>query len=207
MLEFYTNPMSRGQIIRWALEEVGQPYEEHIISYGAEMKSEPYISINPMGKVPAIRHDGQVLTECPAIISYLAETFPDAGLLPEPTERADYLRWFFYTAGPFEQAVTSKSLGWEPSTEQSAMAGFGSYELVMKVVDDLLSSRDYVCGDRFTAVDVYLGSQILFGLNFGSVPKLASFQAYAGRMAARPASQKAKARDDELLAAQQATNG
>ncbi|MEM7741663.1 MAG: glutathione S-transferase family protein [Pseudomonadota bacterium] len=206
MLEFYTNPMSRGQIARWALEEVGQPYEEHIIAYGPEMKSEPYLAINPMGKVPAIRHQGKVVTECPAIISYLAETFPEAGLLPDADDRADYIRWLFFTAGPFEQAVTTKALGWEPSAEQSAMAGFGHFDLVMKVVDELLSSRDYVCGDRFTAADIYRGSQILFGITMGSIPKLDSFKAYAARMAARPASQKAKARDDELIAAQQAAN-
>ncbi|MEM9286337.1 MAG: glutathione S-transferase family protein [Pseudomonadota bacterium] len=203
MLEFYTNPMSRGQIIRWALEEVGEPYEEHIIAYGPEMKSEPYISINPMGKVPAIRHDGKVVTECAAIITYLAETFPAAGLAPTAEQRADYYRWMFYTAGPVEQATTAKSLGWEPKPDQSAMAGFGSFDAVLKVVDDLLTSRDYVCGDRFTAADIYLGSQIIFGMTFGTLPKLDSFQAYAGRLTARPASQKAKARDDELIAAQQ----
>ncbi|MEO1656936.1 MAG: glutathione S-transferase family protein [Pseudomonadota bacterium] len=204
MLEFYTNPMSRGQIVRWALEEVGQPYEEHIISYGPEMKSEPYTSINPMGKVPAIRHNGQVVTECPAIISYLAETFPEAGLSPTPETRADYYRWMFFTAGPFEQAVTAKSLGFEPSEKQAPTTGFGSYDLVMKVVDDLLSSREYVCGETFTAADICLGSQIMFGMRFGTLPDFDSFKAYTARLTARPASQKARARDEELIAAQQA---
>lgn len=201
MLEFYTNPRSRGQLVRWALEEVGEPYEEHIIAYGEEMKSEPYISINPMGKVPAIRHNGKVVTECGAIIAYLADAFPSAGLLPEAEARADYHRWLFYTAGPVEQAITANALGWKPTPEQSAMAGFGSYDAVIDNLDHLLRSRSYVCGDTFTAADLYLGSQIMFGMSFDSIPTRRSFEDYAGRLNNRPAYLKAKARDEELIAA------
>ena len=98
-LIFYTNPMSRGQIVRWMLEEVGAPYEPRILDYGTTMKDTAYLAVNPMGKVPAIVHDGKVVTECAAICAYLADAFPAAGLAPDPADRADYYRWLFFTAG------------------------------------------------------------------------------------------------------------
>jgi len=112
-LMFYTNPMSRGQIARWMLEEVGAPYEQHLLDYGAQMKGAEYLAIDPMGKVPAIVHDGRVVSEAAAICAYLAEAFPDAGLAPQPGERADYFRWMFFGAGPLEQAITNRSMGWD----------------------------------------------------------------------------------------------
>ena len=112
-LTFYTNPMSRGQTIRWMLEEVGEPYDTEILDYGTTMKAEPYLAINPMGKVPAIRHDGKVVTEVAAICCYLADAFPAAGLAPDPADRADYYRWMFFTSGPVEAAFTAKAMGWE----------------------------------------------------------------------------------------------
>src|ERR1043166_5761044 len=108
---FYTNPMSRGQIARWMLEEVGAAYEQKILDYADTMKEEDYLAINPMGKVPAIVHDGKVVTECAAICAYLAEAFPEAGLAPLPEEKADYYRWLFFAAGPVESAITNKALG------------------------------------------------------------------------------------------------
>jgi glutathione S-transferase len=109
-LHFYTNPMSRGRIIRWMLEEVGEPYETHIIAYGPAMKAESYRKINPMGKVPAIRHGNTIVTECAAICAYLADAFPKAGLSPAPHLRGDYYRWMFFAAGPLEAAVTNRAL-------------------------------------------------------------------------------------------------
>ncbi len=199
-LVFYTNPMSRGQIVRWMLEEVGQPYETQLLDYASSMKAEPYLSINPMGKVPAIRHDGKVVTECAAICAYLATAFPEAGLGPRRDEMADYYRWMFFAAGPVEQAVTDKAMGFLPTEDQGRMAGYGSFDRVVEVLDRQIGSRSYVCGDRFTAADVYLGSQIIWGLQFKTLPQRDSFAAYAERLTAREAYQRARAIDTELIA-------
>ncbi|MFC3302771.1 glutathione S-transferase family protein [Parvularcula lutaonensis] len=204
MLEFFTNPMSRGQIVRWMLEEVGAPYEERIIQYGPEMKGPEYTAINPMGKVPAIRHDGKVVTEVAAICAYLADAFPEKGLGPTPEDRHDYYRWMFFAAGPVEQAVSMNSAGIVPTEEQSRSFGFGSYDKVVDVLETLLSDRDYVCGARFSAADVYLGSQIVWGLQFETLPKRDAFAAYAGRLTGRDPFRKAKARDMALIAEMEA---
>ena len=119
-LTFYTNPMSRGRIIRWMLEEVGQPYDTEILGYGTSMKAEPYLKINPMGKVPAIVHKGKVVTEVAAICCYLADAFPEARLAPRPDDRADYYRWVFFTSGPVEAAFSNKAAGWEPTAATAA---------------------------------------------------------------------------------------
>jgi glutathione S-transferase len=152
-LVFYTNPQSRGRIIRWMLEEVGRPYETEIIPYD-QIKSDRYLAVNPMGKVPAIRHRGHVVTECAAICAYLADVFPQANLGPSAEEKADYYRWLFYAAGPVEQAFTNRAQGWEVPADKERMFGYGNYDRVVAVLDELLSLRDYVCGDRFTAADV-----------------------------------------------------
>ncbi|WOE75230.1 glutathione S-transferase family protein [Alterisphingorhabdus coralli] len=209
MLDFYTNPMSRGQIARWALHEAGAEYQQHLMSYDPSdensIKSEAYLAINPMGKLPAIADDGKVITECAAICAYLAERFPDSGLAPQDdSERADYYRWLFYASGPLETAITNKSMGFAPSDEQTRMAGYGNFEMVMDVLDGFLSSRDYVCGARFTMADVYLGSQVDWGMSFGTMEKRDSFIAYAERMRPREAYKAAKAIDGELIAKAQA---
>lgn len=199
-IEFYTNPMSRGQIVRWALHEAGADYAQHIMGYGEDMRSADYLAINPMGKVPAIVHDGITVTECAAICTYLAEVHPGAKLTPTAGERADYYRWMFFAAGPVEQAVLARAMGWEVPDDRQATAGFGSYDRVVDVLDALLQDRDYVCGERFTMADVYFGSQIVWGVGFKSLPARPSFAAYADRLTARPAWQQAKAIDDELIA-------
>lgn len=204
-IEFYTNPMSRSQIIRWMLEEVGEPYEEHILTYGPEMKSDAYLAINPMGKVPSIRHDGKVVTECAAICAYLAEAFPKKGLAPKPEERADYYRWLFFAAGPVEQAITANSMGWVPEGPQKeGTVGFGSYERTVNAFETAFDGKDYAAGNRFTAADVYVGSQIIWGMQFGTLPQKPGFEAYANRLTERPAYLKAKARDAELIASMKA---
>lgn len=202
-LILYTNPMSRGRIARWMLEEVGQPYETEIVAYD-QVKSERYLAVNPMGKVPALRHRGHIVTECAAICAYLADVFPQAGLGPNDEEKADYYRWFFYAAGPVEQAVTNKAVGWEPSEDRQRMFGYGSYDKVVAVLDELLSLRNYVCGDRFTAVDVYFGSAILWGTQFGTIPNRDSFSAYVDRLKSRDAYLRAAEKDNEAQAAIQA---
>lgn len=195
-LILYTNPQSRGRIVRWMLEEVGATYRVEMLDYASTMKGEAYRAINPMGKVPAIVHGGKVVTECAAICAYLAESFPDAGLAPLPEERADYYRWLFYAAGPVEQAATNKAAAFVSAEDKSRMFGYGTYDLVVEVLDGLLSSRPYATGERFTAADVYLGSQIGWLTRFGMLPGRDSFLAYVERVQARDAYKRAWALDD-----------
>jgi glutathione S-transferase len=201
-LIFYTNPQSRGRIVRWMLEEIGQPYETEVIPYD-QMKSERYLAVHPLGKVPAIKHRGHVLTECAAICVYLADVFPEPGLGPREEEKADYYRWLFYAAGPLEAAISNQAMGWQVPPERERMFGYGNFERAIAAVDELLSLSDYVCGNRFTAADVYLGSQIMFPLQFGMLPERDSFIRYRDRLQARGAYQRATEIDDEAVAQMQ----
>ena len=204
---FYHNPMSRGQIIRWMLEEIGAPYDTEILDYASSMKSDEYRAVNPMMKVPAISHNGKVVTECAAICAYLADVYPEAGLGPREEEKADYYRWLFFAAGPLEQAVTNKAAGFEPTAERERMFGYGNYERAVNALADHLASRDYVGGSRFNAADVYVGSAVMWGTQFGTLPKLDSFTAYAGRLSQREAYRRAKDEDNQLIAEIQAAAG
>lgn len=190
-LILYTNPMSRGRIARWMLEEVGQPYRTEILDYGTTMKSGAYLAINPMGKVPAIRHGDTVVTEAAAICAYLADAFPEAGLAPPPAERGGYYRWLFFAAGPLEAAVTAKALGLEAPADKAMMAGYGSYDQTVDTLEKAVTGRDYIAGDRFTAADLYIGAHIGWGMQFGTIPKRPAFEAYAERLYARPAHKRA----------------
>lgn len=198
---FYTNPMSRGRITRWMLEELGQPYRTEVLDYGTTMKAPEYLAINPMGKVPAIRHGNAVVTEGAAICAYLADAFPQAGLAPEPgtPEAAAYYRWLFFAAGPVEAAVTNRSMGFEVPPDKKAMAGYGSFGDVMDALEHAVGASDYIAGPRFTAADVYFGSQIGWGLQFGSIEKRPAFERYWARLADRPAAVRAREMDDALL--------
>ena len=197
-LIFYTNPQSRGRIIRWMLEELGAPYETEVIPYD-QIKSERFLAVNPMGKVPAIRHGDHVVTECAAICAYLADSFPQSGLGPREDEKADYYRWFFYAAGPVEASVSNQAMGWTPTPERERMFGYGNFGKVVAVLDELFSHRDYVCGDRFTAADVYVGSQIMFPMQFGMLPEKESFTRYRERLQARDAYKRANEIDEKLI--------
>ncbi|HEY0435080.1 MAG TPA: glutathione S-transferase family protein [Phenylobacterium sp.] len=201
-LVFYTNPMSRGRIVRWMLEEVGQPYRTVILDYETTLKAPEYLAINPMGKIPAITHGGTVVTEGAAICAYLADAFPQAGLAPPPEDRADYYRWLFFAAGCVEAAVTARSLGFEPKPEQKRMAGFGSLADVQDALEAAVKDREFIAGGRFSAADVYVGSQIGWGMQFGSIEKRPAFEAYFGRLFMRPAAVRAREIDDALIAAQ-----
>ena len=198
-LIFYTNPQSRGRIVRWMLEEIGQPYETDIIAYD-QLKSDRYLAVNPMGKVPAIKHRSHVVTECAAICAYLADVFPEAGLGPREAEKADYYRWLFYAAGPTEAAITNRAAGWEVPPDKERMFGYGNTDRVVAVLDELLTLRAYVCGDRFTAADVYVGSQIMFPLQFGMLPERDSFLNYRDRLQARDAYKRATEIDEKIIA-------
>ncbi len=200
---FFTVPMSRGQIARWALHEAGADYAQVVVEWANRPLE--LAAANPMNKVPTLIHHApegdRIITECAAICAYLADVHPEAGLLPQPHEKADYFRWLFFAAGPMEQAVIGRTLGWNVPEGKEGTAGFGSYERVIVAIDGLLSTRDWVCGARFTMADVYVGSQIDWGLNFGSIPPLPSFAAYAERIRTRAGYQAAKAIDRALIKA------
>ena len=200
-LTLYTNPMSRGRIARWMLEETGVDYETKILKFGEGSQSADFLAINPMGKVPAITHGDKVVTECAAICAYLAETFPDAGLAPTADERADYYRWLFFAAGPVEAAVVNRSLGVEVPAEKTGMVGYGNFERTRNVLISAIADRPFVCGDRFTAADVYVGSQIGWGLQFGSIPPSPELTAYSERVYSREAFKRASALGDAAIAA------
>jgi glutathione S-transferase len=201
---FYHNPMSRGQIVRWMLEEVGAPYDTEILDYASGMKSEEYRAINPMMKVPAIAHKGRVVTEAAAICAYLADAYPEAGLAPRDEEKADYYRWMFFAAGPLEQAVTNNFAGFAAKEEQQRMFGYGNYDLAVNTLAQHLNGRAFVCGSRFNAADVYVGSAVMWGTQFGTLPKLDPFVAYADRLAEREAYKRGKDEDNRLIAEIQA---
>jgi glutathione S-transferase len=200
-LTLYTNPRSRGRIARWMLEEVGQPYETVVLDFAGSMKGADYLAINPMGKVPAIRHGARIVTECAAICAYLADAFPQAGLAPAPSDRADYYRWMFFAAGPLEQAVTNHVVGWDPEPDKKGMFGYGSYDDTAATLERALTGRDWIAGPAFTAADVYLGSAVTWGVQFRTLPDRPAFRDYIDRVTARPAYRRATELDDADAAA------
>ncbi|MBL8556775.1 MAG: glutathione S-transferase family protein [Phenylobacterium sp.] len=205
-LVFYTNPMSRGRIVRWMLEEVGQPYDTKIMTWetGAA-KSPEYLAINPMGKVPTVVHGGTVVTECAAICAYLADAFPQANLAPPhgSKDRGPYYRWLFFGAGPIEQMASFRALGIEVPQDQRGMVGFGCPADVLNTLEGALEGRDHLAGGHFTAADLYIASHLAWGMQFGTIEARPAFQAYVARHTARPASQRATSIDDGLIAAAQ----
>src|SRR4029077_7066117 len=204
-LVFYTNPMSRGRIVRWMLEEVGRPYRTEVLEYATTMKAPEYLAINPIGKVPAIKHGDTVVTEAAAICAYLADAFPEAGLAPPPGDRlrGPYYRWLFFAAGPVEAAASNHAMGFAVPKERGRMMGYGSYGDVMNALDADVSLGDYLVGDQFTAADVYVGAHIGFGLQFGTFEKRPAFERYVAGLRARPAFQRAEKIDNDLAAASQ----
>jgi glutathione S-transferase len=204
-LVLYSNPMSRGRITRWMLEEVGQPYRVEVVDYAA-LKAPAYLAINPMGKVPALRHGEAVVTEVAAICAYLADAFPEAGLAPPPTspERAAYYRWLFFAAGPLEYASSNRMLGFVVPSERERMIGYGTYERVMDVLEQVVSKGEYILGDRFSAADVYVGAHLGFGMQFKTIEPRPAFEAYYARLATRPALIRANNLDNALIPPQPA---
>lgn len=200
-LTLYTNPMSRGRIARWMLEEVGAPYDVEYLVYDGSMKSPDYLAINPMGKVPAIVHGDQTITECAAICAYLADAFPEAGLAPALDRRGSYYRWMFFAAGPVESAVTNRALGFQVSEERKRMAGYGDFDdMYGTLIKAVSGASPYLCGDQFTAADVYLGAQVGWGLQFGSIPAHDALATYWSRLESRPAWKRVNELDDAAAA-------
>jgi glutathione S-transferase len=189
---FYTHPQSRGRVVHWMLEEVGAPYDMRVLSFEkGEHKTPQYLAINPMGKVPAIVHRGVVVTETAAICVYLADEFSAAGLAPKigDPQRGTYLRWFFFGAACFDPAVVDKMLG-RPPAERKGAVGYGTFEDTVNTLEKALSPGPYILGERFSAVDVYVGAQIQHSLMTKAIEPRPWFQKFADRIAARPALQR-----------------
>ncbi len=207
-LIFYTNPMSRGMIARWALEEVGRAYETRVIQYGAAMKSPEYLAINPMGKVPALQHGEAIVTETVAICAYLAQAFPEAKLAPEAGDRkaqADYYRSMFLIAGPLEAATTDRVLGVNVPEEKRGFVGYGSFELVLNVLECAIKGKTYIAGEQFSAADLVTASYLSFHTEFGVIPANPIFENYIKIHKNRPAALRAAKIDADLLTHNKAT--
>jgi glutathione S-transferase len=191
-LVLYYNPMSRARIAHWMLEEVGAPYRIELVNFEKrEHKSDRYLAINPMGKLPALAHRGVVVTETAAICAYLADVFPNAGLAPalDDPARGTYYRWLFFGAGCVEPAMVDKSFS-RPAVERPSSIGYGTYDDTIKTLETAIAPGPFILGDKFSAADVYIGSQIGWGMMAKSIEPRPAFVAYQGRLAARPAFQR-----------------
>ena len=199
---FYTHPLSRGRMVRWMLEEIGRPYTTELLDFGSTVKSPAYVAINPMGKVPAIKHGDVVVTETPAIIAYLADAFPEAGLAPPfgSPMRGAYYRWLFFASGPAEQTIVAQACGWSVPEGRGGFVGFSVMPVLLDTIEGAIKGHDYIVGDSFTAADLYLAAQLGWGMFIGSIEKRPAFEDYVGRMSQRPASVRAREIDDRLLA-------
>ena len=199
-LTLYHASPSRSSIVLWMLEELGQPYDVKLIklSEGDNLKPD-FLAVNPMGKVPALDHKGTVITESAAICTYLADEFPQAKLnVPVGTPRRGlYLKWLFFGPGCFEPAVIDRAA---PRMEEArrGMLGYGTFETTMDTVAKAVAQGPWLMGDQFTAADVIIGANIRWGTIFKLVPERPEFSAYAARIAARPAAQRAEAKDKEF---------
>ncbi|WP_089711325.1 glutathione S-transferase N-terminal domain-containing protein [Halomonas daqiaonensis] len=199
-ITFYTHPLSRGGIVHWMLEELGVPYRTVILEYGSTMKSPDYLALNPMGKVPAIRHGDVVVTEAAAICAYLADAFPEAGLAPSPAARGDYYRWLFFAAGPLESAIALNDLGVQPTAEQKMRLGCGDYWALIDTLAAAVEGKPFIGGGAFSAADVYVGSHLGWGMHFGTIPRRPEFEAYWEGLRMRPAYQRCEAYVEQVLA-------
>lgn len=197
-LTHYSNPQSRGRITHWMLEELGEAYDTVWLDYESSMQAPEYLALNPMGKVPAIKHGDTVITEVAAICTYLAARFPEKGLIPATDDPVlgTFYRWMYFAAGPLEQAVTAKSFGWEVSPEQAMTVGFGNYTSTIDTLKTALEPGPYICGEQFTATDIYLGSHLRWGMMFATIDKHPLFEEYVERLSQRPAFQQAEQLND-----------
>ena len=202
-LTFYTHPMSRGRVSRWMLEETGLPYDTVLLDYGSTMKAPEYLAINPMGKVPALKHGDTVITEQAAICMYLADLVPEKKLAPPvgSPARGSYYRWISFMA-PLEQLMVSKASG--AALPDARMAGFGTEKDLLDTLEAALKDREYLAGDTFTAADLLVAAYVGWYLQFKLLEPRPAFVAFAARHQQRPAALRAYAIDDALLAKQQA---
>jgi glutathione S-transferase len=197
---FYHNPMSRGRIVHWMLEEANAPYEMKVVSFAkGEHKSPEFLAVNPMGKIPAIVHRGTVVTEAAAICAYLADAFPAAGLAPklDDSKRGDYFRWLFFSAGCAEAAIVDRMFE-RPAPSRPAALGYGNYDDAINTLEKALTPGPFILGEKFSAADVYTGSAIGWGLMMKALEPRPAFTQYLGRLSARPAFQRVTAQNDAL---------
>jgi glutathione S-transferase len=198
---FYHWPRSRGRTVHWMLEEIGAPYRVQLINLEkGEHKSAGFLAVNPMGKLPVLVHRGTVITETGAIITFLADQYPAAGLAPHIGEpaRGAYLRWMFFAAACVDPAMIDRMLE-RPVPERVGAVGYGRYEHVFDVLEQTLAPGPYLQGERFSAADLYLGAQLGFGLMTKTLEPRAVFQAYLARVTARPAYARAVAQGEALI--------
>jgi glutathione S-transferase len=204
-LTFFHAPQSRSGGTLALLEELGVDYDIHVLNLrSSDQRKDAYMAINPMGKVPAIRHGDALITEQTAVFTYLADLYPQANLAPPigDPQRGPYLRWMAFYGSCFEPAVVDKSMKREPAS--SAMCPYGDYDTMLKTLTDQLERGPYLLGDRFSAADVLWGNALNWTTMFKLVPELPVIRAYIDRVITRPALQRAAAKDAEMAAAQQA---
>lgn len=200
-LTLYTHPQSRGRIVRWMLEEIGQPYEIRVMDFEGSLKSPEYLKLNPMGKVPMLTSGDLVVTEVVAICAWLADRFPEAGLAPPLNDpaRGSYYRWLFFIAGPLEMATTAKAYQWRIDAENRSSVGCGLITDPLDAIEQTLTTRDYLCGDRFTTADLLMASYLGWEMLMKIIEPRPVFEAYVARCEQRPAAARATALDDALL--------
>ncbi|MGM0769153.1 MAG: glutathione S-transferase family protein [Pseudomonadota bacterium] len=205
-ITLYSHPMSRGRVVRWMLEELEVPYHLEVLEFGPAMKTPDYLALNPMGKVPVIRHGNTVVTEVAAICAYLADQFPDKQLAPASgsPERGPYYRWLFFMAGPFEMATSAKAYNWRIDDDNVQAVGCGRLEDVVTALEQALSKGPYICGEQFTAADVVVSSYLWWEMMQTHLEPRPVFQDYVARTEARPAAKRANELDDALVAAKPA---
>ena len=197
----YTNPNSRGRIIRWLLEECGADYEVVPVPYGENgTKSADFLAVNPMGKLPAVKYGDAVITETAALVVFLAELFPEKNLIPAvgTAERGEFYRWLMF-AMHAEYAFMDKWHGIPETPERKRSIGYGSFDEVVATLTAFLRGKEYALGNHFTALDVYLSGLIALGIMWVQVLDMDSeLGAFMKRHAARPAFAKSQALDAEL---------
>lgn len=200
-MTLYTNPQSRGRIVRWMLEEIGQPYELRVMDFGGSIKSPEYLKLNPMGKVPTLTCGELVVTEVVAICAWLADRFPQANLAPalDDPQRGSYYRWLFFIAGPLEMSTTAKAYQWRIDEDNRSSVGCGLIADPLDAIEQALTGRDYLCGDRFTTADLLMASYLGWEMLMKVIEPRPVFEAYVARCEQRPAAARATALDDALL--------
>lgn len=189
-LVLFTNSMSRGNTVDLLLKILDVPYKRIELGYGADMHTAEYLAINPMAKVPALVDGDAIVTETAAICLYLADKFIEKGLAPalNDPKRADYYRWFLFTAGPIESAFTINNLGIQLDEEQQKSSGFGSVERTMACLEiGLNNAKPFICGEQFTAVDVYVGAFVMFLVKYQIMEATPAMQKYLDSLTAIPA--------------------
>lgn len=198
-LTLYHSAPSRSSVALWMLEEIGEPYGIHLLGLKkGENRAPDYLAVNPMGKVPALRHGGVIITEVAAICTYLADAFPKAGLnipLDDP-RRGPYLKWLFF-ASVLESAVMDRAYPRAGEPLRGAL-GYGDFDTTMNVIANAVTPGPFLLGDKFTAADVVIGSNLRWGMLFKTVPERKEFVDYVGRLVDRPAAKRAQAKDEEL---------